>query len=190
MSAAIETAVYTAYRGYAWSRIPAAVGKERMDALYRMAAEVRGEFPSADAVDVGVVSDGAFAAAFSIFTAPGWDVEGRSAEYAAFAFVPCAESASVDFAALLGDGFFRVPSHEPPQTIAYSGLGASRLAVDVPGRLLSGRKIAGFDLASVGVLLASYGARSGRWIFRRDQGTGAATAESGPWRIGTAISKG
>ena len=97
MSLVIETAVYTAYRGYAWSRIPDAVGKERMDALYRMAAEIRGEFPPAEAVDTGVVSDGVFAAAFAIFTAPGWDVEGRSAEYAAFAFVPCAEAASVDF---------------------------------------------------------------------------------------------
>ena len=190
MSAAIDAAVYTAYRGYAWSRIPAAVGKERMDALYRMAAEIRGEFPSAEAVDAGVVSDGAFAAAFSIFTAPGWDVEGRSAEYAAFAFVPCSEAASVDFAALLGDGFFRVPMREPPQTISYFGLGASRPAVTAPGQLLSGRKIADFDLASAGALLSAYGPRSEKWIFRRGQGAGTATAESGPWRLGATTTKG
>ena len=115
----IETAVYTAFRGYSWSRIPGSVGKDRMDMLYGMAAETRGEFPSPEAVDVGVVSDGVFAAAFSIFTAPDWDVEGRSAEYAAFAFVPCADAASVDFAALLRDAFFRVPTHEPPLSITY-----------------------------------------------------------------------
>ena len=190
MSAAIETAVYTAYRGYAWSRIPAAVGKERMDALYRMASEPRGAFPSPEAVDVGVVSDGAFAAAFAIFTAPGWDVEGRSAEYAALAFVPRAEAASVDFAALLGDAFFSVPVREPPATIAYAGPAAARPPLDAPGRLLSGRKVANFDLAATGSLLSAYGTKSERWIFRRDRASGAATAESGPWRIGAATSKG
>lgn len=190
MSMAIDTAVYTAYRGYAWSRVPDAVGKERMDALYRMAAEIRGEFPSAEAVDTGVVSDGVFAAAFSIFTAPGWDVEGRSAEYAAFAFVPCAEAASVDFSALLDSAFFSLPARVPPPSVAYSGPAAARPAVDVPGRLLSGRKVANFDLAATGSLLSAYGTKSERWIFRRDRASGAATAESGPWRIGAATSKG
>ena len=190
MGAVIETAVYTAYRGYAWSRISEAVGKERMDALYRMAAEARGEFPSPDSVDVGVVADGSYAAAFAIFTAPGWDVEGRAAEYAALAFIPCAEAASVDFAALLGDAFFRVPAREPSASIAYAGPAASRPPMDAPGRLLSGRKIADFDLASAGALLAAYGMRSERWIFRRDRKSGAVTAESGPWRIGATVSKG
>jgi len=190
MDVAIETAVYTAYRGYSWSRIPVPVGRDRMDALYRMAAETRGEFPSVDAVDSGVVSDGVFAAAFAIFTVPNWDVEGRSAEYAAFAFLPCAEAASVDFATLLDDGFFRVPSHEQPPTIAYSGPPASRPAVDVPGRLLSGRKIEDFDLASAGALLAAYGPKCRRWTFRRVRNSGTATAESGPWSIGSATMKG
>lgn len=180
----IETAVYTAFRGYSWSRIPGSVGKDRMDMLYGMAAETRGEFPSPEAVDVGVVSDGVFAAAFSIFTAPDWDVEGRSAEYAAFAFVPCADAASVDFAALLRDAFFRVPTHEPPLSISYSGPVSSQPPVDAPGRLLSGRKISDFSLAASGSLLAKYGHRSGRWVFRIGGDCGVSTAESGPWRIG------
>lgn len=192
MGVSIETAVYTAYRGYSWSHVPASVGKERMDALYRMAAEVRGEFPSPEAVDVGVVSDGDFAAAFAISTAPGWDVEGRAAEYAAFAFVPCAGAASVDFSALLGDGFFRVPAREPARAIAYAGPAASRPAVDAPGRLLTRRRIDEFDLSSAGALLAAYGAKCGRWVFRlgRNSGAASATAECGPWRIGTAAKKG
>lgn len=186
----IETAVYTAYRGYSWSRVPVSVGKGRMDALYRMSAEVRGEFPSPEAVDVGVVSDGEFAAAFAIFTVPGWDVEGRAAEYAAFAFVPCADAASVDFAALLGDEFFRVPAREPSQAIAYSGPAASRPAVDAPGRLLSRRRIDEFDLSAAGSILAAYGPKCGKWIFRRGRDSGVATAECGPWRIGAAATKG
>lgn len=186
MSVAIETAVYTAYRGYAWSRIPGSVGKDRMDALYRMAAEARGEFPSADAVDSGVVSDGSFAAAFSIFSVPGWDAEGRAAEYAALAFVPCSEAVSVDFSALLGDAFFRNPERNPPASVAYSGPAASRPALDAPGRLLSGQKISDFDLASAGAILSLYGWRCGRWMFRCGQDSGSATAESGPWRRGSA----
>jgi hypothetical protein len=180
----IETAVYTAFRGYSWSSIPGSVGKDRMDTLYRMAAEVRGEFPSPEAVDVGIVSDGVFAAAFSIFTAPGWDVEGRSAEYAAFAFVPCADAASVDFATLLCEAFFHAPTHEPPSSISYSGPVAANPPVDAPGRLLSGRKISDFNLSAAGRLLAMYGRRSGRWVFRVGGDSGMSTAESGPWRIG------
>ena len=186
----IETAVYTAYRGYSWSRIPSAVGMDRIASLYHMAAEIRDEFPSADAVDSGVVSDGVVAAAFTIFTAPCWDVEGRAAEYAAFAFVPCTDAAAVNFEVLLGDGFFSVPEHEPPSAIEYSGPPASSPALDAAGRLLSGCTIDDFDLASAGALLATYGSKCGRWVIRRGRDSDAATAKCGPWHIGANTLKG
>ena len=186
----LAAAVYTAYRGYAWSSVPESVGGVRMDALYRMAAEIRGEFPSAESVDSGVVSDGVLAAAFSIFTAPRWDSEGRAAEYAAFAFIPCDDAASVDFEALLRDPFFCEPAREPPRAVAYAGAPSAKPALDAPGRLLSAHRIDGFGLSAAGEILAKYGARSGRWVFRRRGGNAAVTVECGPWRLGALPGKG
>ena len=161
----IPASVFTAGRGYDWSTEPAGIERETMDELYRIATAGRDAFADDAAPATGVASDGKTAAAFSLMRARAWDSEGRDADYAAFAFVPCAKAARVDFAALLADDFFRVPNHEPPASIAYNGPESATAAIDAPGRLLCRNELDDFDLHAAGDLLARHAHLADRWLF-------------------------
>ena len=176
----IPASVFTAGRGYAWSAEPAGIGREAMDALYRIASAGRNAFTDDAAPATGVASDGKIAAAFSLMRARAWDSEGRDADYAAFAFVPCADVARIDFAALLADGFFRAPDRSPPASLAYSGPVSAAVAIDVPGRLLCRNEVAGFDLRAAGDLLARHAHLADRWLFLV-KADGTTKVTTSPW---------
>ena len=180
----LETAVYTAYRGYAWSRTPDGLSVSGLEALYRLASAGRSDFPSPTEVTCGVVSDGSVAAAFTIRSVPNWDAEGRAADYAAFAFVPCAEAGEIDFRALLATPFFAQPERTPPATLAYEGPAAANPPLDAPGHLLCKRRLTTLDPSAIGVLLKTYAPRCDRWSFKLNDTMDNAAVETGAWRLG------
>lgn len=161
----IPVSVFTAGRGYDWSTQPAGIGRETMDGLYRIAASSRPAFAEDPAPILGVAADGRTAAAFALLRARAWDSEGRDCDYAALAFVPCAEAARIDFAALMENDFFRSPVRVPPTGIDYSGPGSAAAAIDAPGRLLCRNELDGFDLHAAGDLLARHAHLADRWLF-------------------------
>ena len=186
--AIIATTTYSAFRGYAWSHIPAGTSEAELDWLRRLASEGRGDFPEPTDITCGLVSNGRIAAAYSIRTVGGWDSEGRASEYTAIALVPVEDAASVDLVALLAHPFFAMPSHEPPASIEYSGPKSGTPPIDAAGRLLCRQKIDNFDPHAAGALLAAYGKNSAKWTVRLcDDGT--ATVACGEWRKPTEDAK-
>ena len=177
----IPVSVFTAGRGYDWSTEPEGIGRETMDGLYRIATIGRDAFADDGAPTTGIASDGKTAAAFSLMRARAWDSEGRDADYAAFAFILCANATRVDFAALLADDFFRVPNHEPPASIAYNGPESAAAAIDAPGRLLCRNELDDFDLHAAGDLLARHAHLADRWLFIV-KANGVAKVTTSPWR--------
>ena len=177
---AIPLSVFTAGHGYAWSAQPAGIGREAMDELYRIATAGRDAFADDAAPTTGIASDGKTAAAFSLMRARAWDSEGRDADYAAFAFIPCAEAAKVDFAALMEDDFFHTPTRVPPTCIDYAGSRSAQTPIDAPGRLLCRNELDGFDLRAAGDLLARHAHLADRWLFLV-KANGAAKVTTSPW---------
>lgn len=182
MRIVLAATVYTADRGYAWSNVPKGTTTEELEGLLDLASAARPEFPTEEEVTCGAVSDGRLIAVFAIRNVPGWDAEGRSAEYAAFVLVDREAAASVDFAELLKHRFLTVPLKTPPPFIMYDGPDAQAPALDVPGRLLSKNCLTGLRFAEAGALLAAHADKSPRWTFAFDVGTGCADVKTAPWR--------
>jgi len=180
MSVTFATSVYTAGHGYGWSSVPDGIAAEELEKFLEEALALRPDFAEEDAVTTGVVVRQGTAAAFTVRRAPDWDSVGRAADYAAFAFVPCEEAADVDFAALLTEAFFVVPTHTPPAALSYVGAPSATFPTDAPGRLLCQNRLEKFDLRAAGALLARYGANADRWIFRADK-YGTFTLTTTPW---------
>lgn len=177
---AIPVSVFAAGRGYDWSTTEVGIGRETMDGLYRIAALSRPAFAEDPAPILGVAADGATAAAFALLRARAWDSEGRDCDYAAFAFIPCAEAAKVDFAALMEDDFFHTPTRVPPTCIDYAGSRSAQTPIDAPGRLLCRNELDGFDLRAAGDLLARHAHLADRWLFLL-QADGTAKVTTSPW---------
>lgn len=178
----LPTAVYTANRGYAWSRIPDGIGQRVLDEFLETAMSTVPEFTSSGHVSYGVVSNGSVAAFFAIREIAGWDSVGRAAQYAAFAFAKCDACASIDAAKLFSHPFFREPKHMPDDSIAYSGDPSVEPPLASIGRLLCHNRLEDLETAAIGATLCVYGAKSPRWLFRVDGE--AATVETAPWRTG------
>lgn len=176
----LHTAVYTAHRGYSWSSVPPGTDERMLEGMLADAAERRGEFPDPASVERGAVSNGSIAAAFAIRSVQAWDAEGRSADYAAFAFLPLADASLVDIAALLEHPFFCVPSRNPPAAIEYAGPASATPPLDAPGRLLCQGKYDMLDPRAIGALLSTYGANSPKWVFHISGGT--ASVATAPWK--------
>jgi len=118
----LPTAVYTAWRGYAWTALPPGLTREDRDDLYQRAAALRPDFPSADDVRQGVVTNGNVGAVFRVWNVPSWDADGRSADYFAFAYFPVTGEVSEDgVARLLEDPFFHIPERNPPEMVRWRG---------------------------------------------------------------------
>lgn len=183
MTFRLPLCVYAANRGYSWSNVPEGTDVSVLDRLLALAAETRPPFASEADVSSGLVCDGAFAAAFSLRTVPAWDSEGRPSEYSALAVFPAHHAAEIDLTALLADPFFTTPTHEPPTALDYAGPAATQPPVDAPGRLLSTNRIESLDARCAGKLLATYAARSRRWIFKMNADGQTASAETDPWRF-------
>lgn len=179
---ALAAVVYTADRGYSWSRTPDGVDPDELDGLLNLATAGAEEALAAGAVRRGLVANERHAAAFSVRSLPHWDSEGRAALYAAFALFPCALAASVDLRELLAEPFFDTLTRTPADRLDYRGGPASQPPVDAAGRLLSRNRIdGGFDSRAAGALLAKYARRSSEWIFTLES-DGRMSVSTAPWR--------
>lgn len=176
-----DTAVYTAFRGYRWSRIPDGLSEELMDRMRKLAAEPRGDFPDPDAVDSGVVAIGPVAAAFSIRNVPTWDSAGRASEYAAFAFFRSADAAGIDFGRILAHPFFTSPTRNPAETLVYSDRPAQAAPLTAAGQLVCRRHLAALPAVQCGDLLAGYCDKCEQWIFRANP-DGTIAVDCAEWK--------
>ena len=177
----LDTAVYTAFRGYRWSRIPDGLSEELMDRLRQLAAERRGDFPDPDAVDSGVVAVGPTAAAFSIRNVPAWDSAGRASEYAAFAFFASADAARMDFGRLLAHPFFNHPARESAATLACDDASAEAAPLTAAGQLICRRHLDALPAVQCGDLLAKYFDKCDQWIFRA-KSDGSMSVDCAEWK--------
>lgn len=180
----IATAVYTAFRGYSWSRIPEGLTEKLIDLLRETAAAKRGDFPNPEAVDRGVIAIGPVAAAFSIRNVSGWDSAGRSCEYSAFAFFKSAEADSFDFGRLLELPFFSSPVHEIPSSTGYDGPPAGPAPLTAAGQLVCRRHLDAIPAAQAGDLLAKYFTKSNKWTFRANP-DGTMSVDCTEWKSQT-----
>jgi len=174
------SAVYTAYKGYAWSNVPMGMSLAELDALSRTISDARGDFPDPLSVDTGLVSNGRIAAAFTMQNVESWDVNGRAADYAAFVFIPVPMARIVDFVNLISNDFFWTPSHTPPTAVDYSGPAADSLPTESVGALLRENRCHLPNPRALGSLMTAYGARSSRWVCLM-QPDGSASVECDPW---------
>jgi len=174
-------AVYTAYKGYAWSNVPMGMTAAEMDALSRMISDARGDFPDPLSVDTGLVSNGRIAAAFTMQNVDRWDINGRAADYVAFVFFPVPMARIVDFVNLISNDFFWTPSHTPPDSVDYAGPAAIDVPMEALGGLLRENRCRLQDPRAVGSLLTAHGARSSRWICLM-QPDGSLSVECDPWQ--------
>ena len=179
----LSTTVYSANRGYHWSRLPDGVSEATLDRLYHLAAEERGDFPDPASVERGVVAIGDNAAVFTIRSVPGWDSEGRASEYAAFALFKPAEAAAIDFARVLENSFFNQPSRNPPPVVLYNGDGGVPAPATAAGNLLCRQEYDGLDPRAAGPLLAAYHARCDRWRFRFNENGATMKVTCAAWKI-------
>lgn len=167
----LPVTVNSACRGYAWSRIPGGVTEASLDEMLAVATEKRGDFPEPNRIDTGIIVRNGIGAAFSIRTALGWDSEGRDSEYAAFALFNPAEAAGIDFAALLTDPFFSVPSKAAANgeitSIEYSGAPAGRPPLTAAGALLCHQHLEALPASAAGGILATYHLKSPFWLFHQ-----------------------
>lgn len=168
----IATTVYTAFRGYAWTRIPVGLTEKLMDQLRALAAERRGEFPDPDIVERGVVATGPVAAAFTIRNVPGWDSNGRASEYSAFAFFKAADAAQIDFSKLFDHPFFTMPTREVAETLDRVCGPSEPAPITAAGQLVCRRHLDALPSSQCGDVLAKYFTKSNQWTFRmNDDGT-------------------
>ena len=182
----LSTAVYTAFHGYSWSRIPEGFTERLLDRLRELAAENRGTFPDPGSCDRGVVAIGPFAAAFTIRNAPAWDSAGRASEYAAFAFFKSADADSFDFGKLIEIPFFATPSREVPSSVDYDGPAAESAPLTTAGQLVCRRHLDAIPSAQAGDLLAKYFTRSNEWTFRANS-DGTMSVDCAEWRSRTEV---
>lgn len=180
----IATAVYTAFRGYSWSRIPEGLTERLVDRLREMAAAKRGDFPNPETVDRGVVAIGPIAAAFTIRNVHGWDSAGRASEYSAFSFFKSAEADSFDFGRLLELPFFSSPTREVPSSVSYDGPAAESAPLTAAGQLVCRRHLDAIPSAQAGDLLAKYFTRSNEWTFRANS-DGTMSVDCAEWKSKT-----
>lgn len=179
MALTLPTSVYTATRGYAWSAVPAGLAPADLEAFLVDATKDRPDFEDEAAAAAGVIVRRGVVAPFSVRRARRWDAEGRDADYAAFAFCSAPDAAAVDFAALLADPFFTVPSRTPPARLAYDGPAASAAPLPAAGRLLCRNRLDGLDPRAAGALIAAYAAKADFWTVRL---AGAVcTVTTSPW---------
>ena len=119
----IPVAVFTAHRGYDWSKLPDFVSRDEADSLFEKVMSVKTTYcddllPYGDSFK-GVLYEGKYAFAFRLMTAEKWDQAKRDSNYCACAFIPHDMLKDVDFERLLDMVFFRTTTHAPDSLLNY-----------------------------------------------------------------------
>lgn len=165
MALTLAACTYSAGHGYQWSNVPGGVTKAELDAIHRIAADFRGDFPLPEAVDAGVIVRGGLIAAYTIRNVPDWDFSGRASDYAAYALVPVEHAEKIDFTELLRDDFFTVPSKNPRSLIEYAGANSVKAPPTAAGRLLCRNRYEDLPGAAAGSVIANFAEKAPQWHF-------------------------
>jgi len=160
----LPTTTYSAFRGYGWSPVPSGHSVRELDALYRFISDARGDFPNPLSVEVGLVSDGKTAAAFTIQNVDRWDAEQRASDYGAFALFPVGLADGIDIVELLNHDFFWTPSRTPKPTLDYRGPTSARAPLAALAQLETDGTCLLRDPRSLGAVIRSHGSRGTRWV--------------------------
>jgi len=182
MSASIPLTVstYSADHGYAWSNVPTHIPVQKMNALCREISILRGDFPDPMSIEVGLVSDGSLAVAFTLQNVANWDSAGRDSDYFALAFFPVSLARRIDFVSLISTDFFWTPSKTPPASIGYTGPWATEYPNDVARRLQSEFRATLDDPHALGSVLTDFGPKSDKWTCRLHDGN-SVDIKCHPW---------
>jgi len=159
----LPAAVYSAYRGYAWSQIPTGIEPAEMDMFLRFVSDVRGDFPDPLSVETGLVCDGRLAAAFTWQNVASWDANGRASDYGAFVFFPVVVARLIDFVTLVSQDFFWTPTRTPEPYLDYVGGTAPDAPDGVLHRLECDGRTVLDDPRQLGALLTTAGTNSAGW---------------------------
>lgn len=118
----IPVAVFTAKRGYDWTKLPKFVSQDEADRLYEEVGILKAGFQSDLSVgDVfkGVIFKSEYAFAFRLQIVEKWDQANRDANYCAAAFIPLENLSDIDLGRLLDMDYFTVPNKAPGDVLHY-----------------------------------------------------------------------
>jgi len=169
----IPVAVFTAKRGYDWTRLPNFVTLEEVERIYEEVGALKSDFPgdlSLGDVFKGVILKPNFAFAFRLQIVEKWDQAKRDANYCAAAFVPLEHLADIDFDRLLDMDYFTVPSRTPDDTLRYvdedyTEPDQDTWVVDLQNFIAG--NLRDFSWCLIGPMLANCRAANSMWAFVR-----------------------
>lgn len=186
----IPVAVFTAHRGYDWSKLPDFVSRDEADSLFEKVMSVKTGYcddllPYGDSFK-GVLYEGKYAFAFRLMTAEKWDQAKRDSNYCACAFIPHDMLKEVNFERLLDMGFFRTTTHVPDYLLNYYDEDFHCPTTDEWSSTVCNFKIGDirdFDWRLVGPILSDFGDANSKWFFARisSHGESKFIAEFGNW---------
>jgi hypothetical protein len=179
----IPFSVYTAWQGYAWSRIPDGISSEEMDIMYRRIGEWRPSYMSPGDSYEGVFYFNGLLAAFKMQCVQRWDAARRDVDYCAFAFMGYDVMKKFDFEFLLGLDVFSIPTRTPGRSIEYCGPTSSPYSIADAMKLRDSCKSDHVDFHCIGDMLDTCGMYCPEWIFGRTSfdGVRSAFAKTGKW---------
>ncbi len=170
----IPVAVFTAHRGYDWSKLPDFISRDEADSLFEKIMSVKtvyceGELPVGDAFKGVLYTDGMYAFAFRLMTAEKWDQAKRNANYCACAFVSRDKFKEVDFERLLDMDYFKNPIANPAATLDYVDEDytppQNEECYSAVMRLVDGNRDGKWSL--IGSVLSRFGCANIQWLFAR-----------------------
>lgn len=186
----IPVAVFTAYRGYDWSKLPDFVSRDEADSLFEKIMSVKtnycDDFLPYDDAFKGVLYEGKYAFAFRLMTAERWDQAKRDSYYCACAFIPQDKLMDVDFERLLDMDYFKTPTHTPDCLLEYSDEDFLCPSTDECSLMVWNFKLGDkkeFDWRFVGPILSDFGYANNKWFFARisSRGESKVITEFGNW---------
>lgn len=169
----IPVAVFTAKRGYDWTRLPSFTTLEEVERIYEEVGALKADFQgdlSLGDVFKGVILKPNFAFAFRLQIVEKWDQAKRDANYCAAAFVPLEHLADVDFDRLLDMDYFSVPSRSPDDTLRYVDEDYTEPEPHTWEPVLQNfidGNLQDFSWCLIGPMLARYRAGNSMWVFAR-----------------------
>lgn len=169
----IPVAVFTAKRGYDWTKLPKFVSQDEADRLYEEVGILKAGFLSDLSVgDVfkGVIFKSEYAFAFRLQIVEKWDQANRDANYCAAAFIPLENLSDIDLGRLLDMDYFTVPNKAPGDALHYIDEDYSEpdesTWIPILQNLIDG-KSEDFSWSLIGPMLAKCHDANAMWAFVR-----------------------
>lgn len=186
----IPVAVFTAHRGYDWSKLPDFVSRDEADSLFEKVMSVKttycdGLLPYGNSFE-GVLYEGKYAFVFRLMTSEKWDQAKRDSNYCACAFIPHEILKEVDIERFLKMEYFLMTSYNPASFLNYcdedfrcpSDKESEKVVID-----FKVGNCGDFDWRLIGSMLHWWGAANDKWFIARmiSRGESKLVTEFGKW---------